>query len=205
MVSLQDGTVCSIPDLPEETINTIFSTHARASETTGAETGDVSMLVGDLRSGMKDLFGLFSKLGDPSISSLGKILEHDPENSGLPDLPEEMVKKVELLLNIIPKEDILEMPEAEPGCNCMYCQINRILRQEHSLHEEESDSLLSEEPVEETELEFSQWNVENIDDKLYKVTNKLDPKEEYRVFLGDPIGCTCGKAHCDHVLAVLRS
>ncbi len=203
LVSLADGTICSIPDLSEETINTVFATHAQISEKIESEKEDLSGLVSGMRSGIKDIFGLFSKLGENSITSLGKVLEHDPSNTEMPNLPDEIVKKVELLLNIIPQEDVLEMPPAESGCNCMYCQINRILRQEtpHA----ETDLLSSEEPVEETELEFSQWNVENIDEKLYKVTNKLDPKEEYRVFLGDPIGCTCGKPHCDHILAVLRS
>jgi len=203
LVSLHDGSVCSIPDLSEETINTIFATHAQVSESLETEKEDISALASGMRSGIKDIFGLFSKLGDSSVPSIGKVLEHDPTNAELPDLPEEIVKKVQLLLEVIPREDILEMPEAEPGCNCMYCQINRILRQEEP--HQESDLLSSDETVEETELEFSQWNVENIDEKLYKVTNKLDPKEEYRVFLGDPIGCTCGKAHCDHILAVLRS
>lgn len=207
-VTLKDSTTCVIPHLPQETIDQIFSFHADSIEATPPKE-DLTLILEGVRTGFKELISMFSKVKGNAIGSIGRALEHDPDNASLPDLPPEMVKKVTLLLNIIPKEDILAMPEAENGCNCMYCQINRILRAAILTEQREgSPDILVEsetEPVEEQELSFSEWIVEPIAEKLYKVTNKIDPKEEYRVFLGDPIGCTCGKSHCEHVLAVLRS
>ena len=40
---------------------------------------------------------------------------------------------------------------------------------------------------------------------LIVVTNPLDANEHYNVFLGDPIGCTCGQKNCEHIRAVLNS
>ena len=42
-------------------------------------------------------------------------------------------------------------------------------------------------------------------DKLFTVVNKLDPQENYHVYLGHPVGCTCGKQGCEHILVVLKS
>ena len=206
MVTLKDGTTCAIPHLPKETIEQIFSLHAESSDANQKE--DLHNLVDSMRSGFKELVNIFAKLGTNSLGSLGKALEHDPNNANLPELPPDLVKKVEVLLTVIPKEDILSMPEGLPGCHCMYCQINRILRESVLSKETDVPDILAEgqsEPVEEKDLVFSEWIVESIGEKLYKVTNRLDPSEGYRVFLGEPIGCTCGKPHCDHVLAVLRS
>lgn len=208
IVTLKDGTVCSIPHLQKEAIDQIFSYHAESAEASNHQREDLAQLLEGMRSGFKELVSMLSKLGANALSSIGKALEHDPNNANLPQLPPDMVKKVQMLLNIIPQEDILAMPEGEPGCHCMYCQINRILREAILKQQMSAPDILAEEEaekVEEKDLEFSEWIVEPIKDKLYKVTNKLDPQEEYRVFLGDPIGCTCGKPHCEHVLAVLKS
>ncbi len=208
IVTLKDGTACSIPHLPKETIDQIFAYHAESIETANHQKDDIGQLMEGMRSGFKELVNMLSKLGANALSSLGKALEHDPNNANLPQLPPDMVKKVKMLLNIIPREDIMAMPEGEPGCHCMYCQINRILREAILTQETNTPDILAEEEteaVEEKDLEFSEWIVEPIQDKLYKVTNKLDTQEEYRVFLGDPIGCTCGRPHCEHVLAVLKS
>ena len=203
VVTLRDGTICTIPNLPKETIEQIFAFHAEAEETQDKERENLQPLLESMKTGFKDLMQMLSKLGANALGSIGKALEHDPQNANLPGLPPDMVKKVQLLLNVVPKEDILAMPEGVPGCNCMYCQINGILRR--AIGGRDSDLLAESEPVEEKDLQFSEWIVEPVADKLYKVSNKLNHSEEYRVFLGEPIGCTCGKPHCEHVLAVLRS
>ena len=101
------------------------------------------------------------------------------------------------------------MPQAEAQCNCMYCQINRILRKT-AFHGKEvlPDHPLvggEEDQVTENDLHFQQWDIKLVKEKMYSVTNKLDPTEQYTVHLGEPIGCTCGKANCEHIVAVLRS
>lgn len=206
VVTLKDGTICTIPNLPKETIDQIFTLHTEAEESQDRERENLQPLLESMKTGFKDLMQMLSKLGSGSAGSLGKAIEHDPSNSNLPELPPDMIKKVQVLLNVIPKEDILSMPKNVPGCHCMYCQINRILRQSIESDEGGEPDLLSEsEPVEEKDLQFSEWIVEPLEDKLYKVTSALNHTEEYRVFLGDPIGCTCGKPRCEHILAVLRS
>lgn len=206
LVTLKDGIVCTVPNLPQETIDQIFEFHVNSEEAVDQERENLQPLLESMRSGFKELMQMLSKLGANAIGSIGKALEHDPNNAKLPDLPSDMVKKVQMLLNIIPKNDILAMPVGIEGCHCMYCQINRILRRAISNEENGTPDVMADsEPVEEKELQFSEWVVESTGEKLYKVSNKFNHSEEYRVFLGDPIGCTCGKPHCEHVLAVLRS
>lgn len=206
VVTLKDGTICTIPNLPKETIDQIFTLHTEAEESQDRERENLQPLLESMKAGFKDLMQMLSKLGSGTTGPLGKAIEHDPSNANLPELPPDMIKKVQMLLKVIPKEDILGMPQNVPGCHCMYCQINRILRQSIEVGEESEPDLLTEsEPVEEKDLQFSEWIVEPLGDKLYKVTSALNHSEEYRVFLGDPIGCTCGKPRCEHILAVLRS
>ncbi len=61
------------------------------------------------------------------------------------------------------------------------------------------------EDVSEEELKFKMWDIEEIDETLFKVTNPLDANEHYNVYLGNPIGCTCGKKNCEHIKAVLNT
>ncbi len=234
-VSLANGVSITIPHLETSTIEQIFSCHLQAAEELEKEEAlkksqpregekshsyvqqqELSQFLHILQNGLKEVLSLLMRLGSQGVSSFGKALEHDPKNANLPPLADEMKEKVLSLLNIIPKEDIFAMTPPEPDCNCMYCQISRVLRnaiREKEAHEEEvgneETSLLDEnkdeEIIDERELEFSEWIVNPLSDKLYSVKNKLDPKEEYRVFLGNPIGCTCGKPNCEHIIAVLRS
>lgn len=145
--------------------------------------------------------------GAANIESMGQVLQHNPVYSELPIIPEEVANKIATLAKIISEEEILAMPPAEANCNCMYCQINRILRKEIL---KEENTLLEHPPIEEEkisseDLHFDQWKVELVSDKIYHVINKLDPQEQYTVNLKDPIGCTCGKSDCEHIVAVLRS
>jgi PhoH-like ATPase len=49
------------------------------------------------------------------------------------------------------------------------------------------------------------WGIEQTAEQLYKVTNPLDANEQYNVFLGTPLGCTCGLKNCEHIRAVLNT
>ena len=101
-------------------------------------------------------------------------------------------------MKMMPKQDRKTLPKAEPHCNCTYCQITRTLS--HAQQEEEQD-----EEVTEEDLRFRSWDIEQKGDQLFTVTNPLDKAETYQVFLGHPVGCTCGKKKCAHIEAVLRS
>ncbi len=156
-----------------------------------------------IQKGLKEVLSLTMKLGISALGKIETVLEHNPGHAQLPPLPAEMIDRIQVLANIIPKEDLAAMSPPIAGCNCLYCQIQRIIRsKEPSIEIGHADK---EEVVEDQELQFSEWSVTPIADKLYKVNNKLDPHEEYQVFLGDPMGCTCGKPHCEHIIAVLRS
>ena len=62
-----------------------------------------------------------------------------------------------------------------------------------------------EEEVSAADLTFRSWDIKQEADQLYTVTNPLNAKEHYSVFLGEPLGCTCGFKNCDHIQAVLRT
>ena len=93
------------------------------------------------------------------------------------------------------------IPEGNPNCNCPYCQISRAI---HGI-EHVNDSPVTDNEVTKDELTFREWNIDQKNDKLYSVTNPFNENEKYSVYLGDPIGCTCGKNNCEHILAVLKS
>ena len=62
-----------------------------------------------------------------------------------------------------------------------------------------------EEIVSDEDLKFKTWDIVQTGEKLYDVTNPLDTKEQYHVYLGEPVGCTCGEQYCEHIRAVLSS
>ena len=61
------------------------------------------------------------------------------------------------------------------------------------------------EEISEEDLRFREWDIEQKGENLYLVRNPLNQKEEYNVFLGNPVGCTCGKDNCEHIRTVLNS
>jgi hypothetical protein len=204
-ISLKDGCQCTILDLPKELIDQIFSFHAADMEKPPVRMAEENPFIHGLQTGFKELVGALSKLGTSAFASLSKVAEHDPKTANLPDLPPEMIEKVRLLHQVLSREDVASMAPPENGCNCMYCQIIRILKEPYSEQHHEAEAEKELEKVEEKDLEFSEWIIEPLGEQLYKVTNKLDHHGEYRVFLGNPIGCTCGKQNCEHILAVLKS
>jgi hypothetical protein len=198
-----DGTV-SVPNLPREVIEQIFTAHASFLETHiphHSKKSDSEIILQKLQ------FPFQFHLG--TIEGIGTALQHNPAYSGLPPIPEEIAAKIASLAKIISEEDLNNMPPPEHNCNCMYCQIIRILNNsaDDSIKENVPDhpSLsVDDEKIADEDLKFSEWDVTPIGENMYKVTNKLH-KEEYTVFLGEPVGCTCGKSNCEHIVAVLRS
>jgi hypothetical protein len=61
------------------------------------------------------------------------------------------------------------------------------------------------EEVSDEDLKFRDWEIKQTAEQLYTVTNPLDANEHYNVFLGSPLGCTCGDKNCEHIRAVLTS
>lgn len=138
-----------------------------------------------------------------SMDGSSAALQHNPAQAGAPDLPEEMLAKIGNIAKIIAPDDPQQLPKPEPHCNCFHCQIARALISGHQNSAEEEAEV--EELVTENELQFNNWKIEQTGDKLYTVINKLDTLEKYSVYLGHPVGCTCGKHGCEHILVVLKS
>ena len=124
-----------------------------------------------------------------------------------PDLPAEILEKIASIAKIIAPEDQNSLPKSEPHCNCFYCQVSRAIQAGLIHHEAgaKPQEEPNEEPISDEDLSFQQWDILQASDNLYTVINRLDTQEKYNVFLGQPVGCTCGKLACEHILAVLKS
>jgi hypothetical protein len=103
-------------------------------------------------------------------------------------------------MKIIASEDALQMLKSESHCNCIHCQIAKSFNQSSQHPEQHID-----EDITEDDLRFQQWDITQTGDKMFTVVNRLDNREKYNVYLGQPVGCTCGKTGCEHILAVLKS
>jgi hypothetical protein len=172
IVILQNRVQVEVPHLDAAAIDEIFEAHARASE----ESSPKNPLSPNLPIRPEE------------------TMQHNPEQANMPPLPPEILNKLGAVARALGFEDTSILPQAEPHCNCVYCQVVR------SLHPEA--------PVEDVlneELTFRDWEIKQSGEKLYEVTNPLDQNEKYNVFLGTPIGCTCGEKNCEHIRSVLNS
>lgn len=187
VISMKDGSRISIPNIDNDLLNKIFSNHQKSLET--QEDKPVS----------RDGFGIGFpiKMGMNGIDSLNNPMQHNPQQANMPDLPPEILEKIISITKALGMDQMSEFPKAEPHCNCVYCQIAR------SLYREAENT--DEEIVDHEDLTFREWDIKQTDKEMYVVTNPLDSNEYYNVFLGSPLGCTCGKKHCEHIKAVLES
>lgn len=197
-ITLQDGNIIQIPDLSEEQISLIFNSHAHYLEKELSEQ--------KIENSLSQLFQ--RETGEPmvkfafgALDDMSGTMQHNPAQANAPEVPREILDKIVSITKIISPEADLGFENAQPSCNCFYCQIAR------ALHPVTIDATPAskEETVLDSELEFSQWAISQVEEQLFTVTNKLDSNEKYSVFLGEPVGCTCGKKGCEHVLAVLKS
>jgi hypothetical protein len=191
VISLADGEVVEIPDLNEAVLHEIFSAHASFMEM------EVSEMKAPLDRGDG---GNPFRFGFSTLDGFSGALQHNPSQADAPEIPKEVLEKISAIAKVV-TPDISSLPKAEPHCNCMFCQIARAV---HGDAPEKQEPLVLEEAVAEEELQFQDWNIAQKGEQLFTVTNKLDPNESYNVFLGEPVGCTCGQAGCQHLLAVLR-
>lgn len=211
IVTLTNNQIIEIPSLNAATLDLIFQTHALYLQ---QETVSPKQNEQKLPGSFGPLPALSFSIGNPGkmkdlegLSPLGGMMQHNPEESSAPDLPAEMLNKISSISQAMGLDKQLAfMPKAEPHCNCPYCQITRALG---SSPEEpaapEKKSLEQEELILDTDLAFKDWDVKDTGKDLYEVTHPLDPNEKYQVFLGTPIGCTCGCKNCEHIKAVLNS
>jgi hypothetical protein len=195
VILLKNGTSIKIPSLDKSTIELIFTTHTKVLEMQ-AKTQAPTLQNNPLSS-----FNFPIKIDDNGIEAMGMALSHNPSQVNAPILPEEVLKKISMIAKILGSEiPDNKFPVPENGCNCPHCQIARAIHKSINPAFEEN----SEEEVSEEDLKFTEWDIKSVGNKVYLVTDPLT-KEEYRVFLGEPLGCTCGEKNCEHIRAVLKS
>lgn len=217
IICLADGATVTIPELSKQDIEAIFNAHSTFTENSkpgASQEQPIQFLQNTPNSRLaashpaQNSEGMTAMhLNFDSMESFSSALQHNSEQAHMPRLPSEVLNKIAAIAKIIAPGDIQNMPKPEPHCNCPHCQIARAIhgqteeKQEPIAHETKED----EEMISENDLSFQQWEISQTGDKLYSVANRLDLQEKYNVFLGDPVGCTCGTSGCEHILAVLKS
>lgn len=209
VVTLTTGSRIEIPQLEGPLLEAIFTAHSNYLEQDQqSSTRQPLKMFGQ---GETASFGLPIRIapggGDTLAEGLAPLIGHNPEQAEAPELPEELLNKISSIAKIVAADNPEALPQPEPHCNCPYCQIARAIQKNINPSNELPvvEAAVAEEEVLPEDLNFSEWFIEQTADNLYSVINPLDQKEHYSVYLGKPIGCTCGIADCEHVRAVLRS
>ena len=187
-INLYDGSHIEIPNLDQGSIDAIFEAHARYTD-----EQPHSLLSSPLDSPYTFTLPFISE-GGGTIPSMS----HNPEQANLAPLPPQVIEKIANVTRALGLGDMFQLAQTEPHCNCFYCQVTRSMNSQNENGAEE-------ETVIDADLQFRSWDVKEMGEKLYLVANPLDSNEHYNVFLGDPLGCTCGQKNCEHLRAVLNT
>ena len=197
---MKTGPVIKIPNLNQDVIDLVFSSHSSyLEEATAKQEGN--LVNAEVQKAIN--MGIPMHFGNEGFQGFG-AMQHNPEQADSPDMPKEVLDKIAQIMKALGVEETLDqIPKAEPHCNCMYCQVARAITDENG--EEPASEVTIDEPVSDEELTFKEFDITQKSDQVYEVVNPLNEKEHYQVFLGTPIGCTCGKKDCEHIKAVLNS
>lgn len=213
ILHLADEKIVKIPDLDASIIDIAFGAHmkhletkkeaprpqksAEEPKTLGGFLQQITGLSPDQLNNMPIQFGVSGSI--PGMENIQNAMQHDQSKADTPDVPQEVLDKITEMAKMVSGGNLEDFPKPEPHCNCMHCQLAR------SIHNMEKSAELEEEIVSDDELTFRSWDIQQNGDHLYIVTNPLNSGEQYSVFLGKPVGCTCGQADCEHIKAVLYS
>jgi len=223
-VTLFDDTFVMVRDLEMDVIEDLFEAHVlylsrqtgpgestkdAKEESTVSEGKVTGTSITAENPGL--VFPFHSGMGEKEM--FGNALQHNLEYANAPDLPQDVITKIASIAKIVAPADSMEFPQPEPHCNCPYCQIARTInlalgnpvRPFSGSYSAEEDVHVEVVEPDEGDLKFQQWQIEQIGENLFTVTNKLDSSEHYSVFLGTPVGCTCGNKGCEHIITVLES
>jgi len=202
IIGLVNGSTIEVPNLTPSILDTTFAAHQKylEQEANAAQPpSNAGIALHGIIEDASTLLNLPIQFGIEA-GGMGNILQHNQEGTNAPDLPPEVLERIAHVSKMIGFGTGDQLPKPEPHCNCTHCQVMR------TIHKEVEDSLPeAEEEVKDEELAFREWDIEKVEDELYMVSNPFDKKEQYRVFLGSPVGCTCGKKNCEHIQSVLRS
>jgi len=187
IVTLYNGSHMEVPGLDGESLNQIFQAHSNYLEedTSEPESPEFNF-----------------SLPMEGLENMQSMMQHNPDQADSPPIPSEVLDKISAVTKALGVDvDQQNMPHAEPHCNCIHCQISRAMAgtTPHVGIEQHDES------VTDADLTFKEWDIDQMDKQRYNVSNPLDSNEHYQVFLGEPIGCTCGRKDCEHIQAVLKS
>jgi hypothetical protein len=203
-IHLVSGTVVKIPLQDKKIIDLIFFYHSQSLENKESKP-KVQKAKAQIHT-EKEAIEIPLPFPFPldGMIPFGQVLQHQPEQSNMPEIPNEILSKVASFAKTINQEtgQVL-FPDTQPHCNCFYCQIGRAVNAETIASPEVQK--VEEEIVSDEDLKFKEWDVLQKGESLYEVTNPLDSSEMYQVFLGQPIGCTCGRNDCEHIKAALNT
>ena len=227
VITMHDQSIVKVPDLDKAVIIEIFSSHAAALEAESKKqetppqapqtnqnqatppnaSGNINLTPQPNAEGVPDKaqMGFTIPLGDIGIENINSMMQHNQDYANSPDIPKEILDKISTVTGALGMEqELTNLPPAEPHCNCTYCQISRCI---HKQEKEESPTVEEDILISDDELKFKEWDITSSkkDDKIYSVTNPLNTDEAYQVYLGDPLGCTCGNKNCEHIKAVLNT
>lgn len=203
VIALMGGESINIPNLKNDIIEQVFTAHADYLEKT-SETQNESHSPFNQNIFNPEATEMPFKLGIGSIDGMGNPLMHNPAQKDAPDIPKPILQKIAAIAKIVSPEELSAMPKAEPHCNCLHCQIVRTINavvEPEAVHVDEPRDL----EVNDKDLIFQQYDVTQTGEKLFTVIDRLPPHEKYSVYLGTPVGCTCGRTNCEHIVAALRS
>ncbi|NDD57883.1 MAG: hypothetical protein EBZ47_01335 [Chlamydiae bacterium] len=190
IISLSDKTSISIPDLNPTFIHAIFAAHAKFHDSTSGTSFEKA--AAQTKNPLTSIY---------KLEGLQSIMEHNQADCEAPALPKDVLEKIAYIAQLMSQEEINAIPKPEPHCNCPHCQITRVFHTKDATDKSNN----CEEIVSEEDLKFRSWDICQKAEELYEVINPLDAEERYNVFLGTPIGCTCGSKKCEHIKAVLSS
>ncbi len=207
IVTLHSGVRIEVPNLQTSIIEEIFAAHSHFIEVeekaTQIKTSPKTPF--NFLEGSEQLLSLEIPLknGFAEMEGFGTLLQHNPHQANTPNLPPDVLEKITQISKTMGLDDPSALPKPEPDCNCIRCQIAKAMQA--GFNNEQASKEEPEEIVSDEELKFRTWDISQTSDKLYVVTNPLDIEEHYNVFLGDPIGCSCGESRCEHIKAVLNT
>lgn len=193
-IILKNDSKIKIPLLEEDLVKQIFQAHTKYLD----EEKSIDNIQKPKEPSFSFGFPLKLTNGE-GIESFAGAMHHNPSQANSPDLPEEVLNKIAAVAKALGLDDHENMPQAEPHCNCVHCQISR------ALHGDSKKEKEMEVEINDEDLKFRDWEIEQKTEHLYLVTNPLNKKEHYNVFLGNPLGCTCGERNCEHIRTVLNS
>jgi hypothetical protein len=196
VVFLKNNAAVSIPNLSSDEMEEIFMFHNEHIESVNKKQNAApkpNLSFGLSTTSSEDLFN--------------PLMTHDPLLKNSPDLPSDVMNKIVNVTKALGVDTkALNLPNDEPHCNCPYCQISRAMKGKVNENKiPDIDNSLNVTDDVESDLNFREWDIKEIENHLFEVTNPNDQSEQYQVFLAHPIGCTCGKANCEHIRAVLKS